>query len=358
MSRLEARDVATVAVFVIGGGAVAALALAGRMDWALAALGVLLALVGIVARVEFASRRSSHRSAEETAARARQLADTVSAARLEIADARSDIAIVRDDLAATRTEADEAMSATRREMIISAQEARQEAANMQSGVTRLVRMVHGLGPDLMTDMQALMQLFTRYPPSAPLPIIAGWALSPAGLLFLTDSIETRGAEFVVECGSGTSTLWMALAMRHKGSGKVLALEHLEEYAEKTRAVLDAHGLSEWAEVRVCPLVDVSTPRGEYPWYDLDLDSIPRKIDILLVDGPPGSTGNHARYPALPRLRPVLAEQCLVVADDTDRRDEREVLAFWKEEWPELTQLGSPGRGVNVFAGGPTVEQLE
>ena len=181
-----------------------------------------------------------------------------------------------------------------------------------------------------------------------MPPLAGWALSPAGLLYLADAIERREADLVVECGSGTSTLWMALAMRLRGTGRVLSLEHQEQYAEQTRAVLAAHGVSEWAEVRVCPLVSTPTPRGDFRWYDLDVTSIDQSIDVLLVDGPPGSTGRHARYPALPGLAPLLAENSLIVFDDADRADERDVLTFWADEVPGLARLASPGRGVEVM----------
>lgn len=253
----------------------------------------------------------------------------------------------KTDLAALKTEADTARA--------TAAELQESVTSVQRAVERVIRQRSQLTADLATDVQALSQLLARYSPTAPLPPVDGWALGPAGLLYLADSIERMNARFVVECGSGTSTLWMAMAMRQNGRGRVLALEHQESYAAKTRAVLEAHGLAEWAEVCVCPLVDVATPRGTFSWYDLDHVSLPETIDILLIDGPPGTTGRHARYPAMPLLAPMLSEECLVVVDDADRHDEQEVLTLWAEEWPLLTQSISPGRGIQVLTRQPYLD---
>ncbi|MFB8145827.1 class I SAM-dependent methyltransferase [Microbacterium sp. NPDC056003] len=366
MSRLSPRDLVAIAVFLVGGAVIVVLALVGQIAWAIAALGVLAALAGIITRVEFASRRRSLqrqekldrttlRASEQALAATREIAAELAGARREIAEVGAQVVSATTNLDATRAELMDAAVATRAEVKAATKAA--EAAHAR--VNTIPGQHRRLASDLVTDVQALFQLMQRYSPSAPLPLVAGWALSPAGLLYLADSIERRQAELVVECGSGTSTLWAAMAMRHKGSGRVLALEHLDAYAEKTRAVLEAHGLSEWAEVRVCPLVDVSTPRGEFRWYDFDVESLGRSIDILLVDGPPGTTGPHARYPALPLLAPKLSEPSLIVVDDAERPDERETIGFWTEEWAGLTVTGSPGRGVVVLesrslSGGPAV----
>jgi hypothetical protein len=47
-----------------------------------------------------------------------------------------------------------------------------------------------------------------------------------------------------------------------------------------------------------------------------------EIDLLLVDGPPGSLGEMARYPALHVLESQLASNAVVILDDADRPDER------------------------------------
>lgn len=205
-----------------------------------------------------------------------------------------------------------------------------------------------LHADLVSDTQALHQLIERYHPGAPLPPLAGWAVNPAGLAAILDYVERRGARTVVECGSGASTLWLAYALRAVGSGKVIALEHQEAFAAKTQAVVDAHGLTDWVDIRHAPLVPTTTPRGEFSWYDFDPASIDGTVDLLLVDGPPGDTGPTARYPALPAFRTKLSPDAVIIADDTERADEMQTIEYWLEDDPSLTRADQVGGYMEIF----------
>lgn len=211
------------------------------------------------------------------------------------------------------------------------------------------RKVHHLPGLLLTELQAMQQLLHRFSPEATLPALAGWALSPTGLLALTDLVQASEARLVVECGSGTSTLWLAYAMRRNGVGKVVALDHLPQYAERTRSMIHSHGLDAFVEVRDAPLVPRSTPRGEYMWYDFDPASLNEPVDVLVVDGPPGDTGPHARYPALPIFEDCLAKEARILMDDVDRRDEQEVLDVWLSQDPRVKRLQSPGAGMELLS---------
>ncbi|MGK3953419.1 class I SAM-dependent methyltransferase [Microbacterium sp. I2] len=287
-------------------------------------------------------------------------------ARAERDQARSERDALREELARTQVERDalkeqldseradrtrarnehdvsllRAIDAVKKEM--------REIHQLERATNRQVRLLHR---ELMTDIQALQQLLTRYSPEARLPPVGGWALSPSGILALVDTIEAKGATTVVECGSGTSTLWIGYALKRLGRGRVVSLEHLPEYADKTRAVVAAHGLEDFVEVRLAPLSLRQTPRGEFSWYAFDPADLTEPIDVLVVDGPPQSTGKHARYPALPAFAASLAEDAIIVADDTDRSDEAEMLEFWLEEEPRLRHIESLGFGIEIltFAG--------
>lgn len=190
---------------------------------------------------------------------------------------------------------------------------------------------------LLTDQQALHQLLSTFKPTEPLPVLAGWAMDPAGLAWMTRHIARTQPELVFECGSGTSTLWSAMALRANGRGRLIALDHKPEFAARTREMLALHGLSEWAEVVDAPLMEVDTPRGRFHWYDVkqvEADG----IDLLLVDGPPKAIGPYARYPALPVIGDRLAAHAFVVADDMHRVDEQETVKLWLEEIHGLTPL--------------------
>ena len=187
------------------------------------------------------------------------------------------------------------------------------------------------------QVDAMIGLYYDLRPPRSLPPMAGWAASPDMLRYVHEMIRTEGKTSVIECGSGVTTLLMAYAMRETGSGRVVALDHLETYAEQTRRLLQEHNLEEWAEVRFAPLTDVKIDDQTWTWYDPA--QIPDgQFDLIVVDGPPGSTGEHARYPAIPLLRDQFADTATVVLDDHDREQERAVGRMWQELLPDWTKI--------------------
>jgi predicted O-methyltransferase YrrM len=379
MSHLPKRDSLVLIVLLLAAAMTATLGFWADPRWAHAALAILIGLVGAVMILSHAwerersARRSDRalqairRNARTTSTAHRETEDAVGVVKQDIESMGARLSAANTDLTRAVEAATGAISQSRRRAIRDAESMRellgmvradndavaltahQDARATQEMVEHVLHESRRMQPELITELQAMQQLLLRYAPRAPLPIVAGWALSPTGLVYLTDLIERRAAELVVECGSGTSTLWMAMAMKRVGRGRVISLEHLDEFAEKTRDLLEQHGVSEWVDVRVCPLVDVETPRGEYPWYDLDAASLEGTIDILLVDGPPGSSGPHARYPAIPRLGPSLSDDCVIVVDDMNREDERRTVRFWLDDYPDLERQESPGRGIAVLS---------
>lgn len=196
------------------------------------------------------------------------------------------------------------------------------------------------------QVQAIHQLLARFPPRAVLPTVGGWAVDPATLLWMVEHVVRQQAELVVECGSGTSTVWLALAVRETG-GRVIALEHSEEYRDATQAQLEAHDVADVVDLRHAPLVPTATERGEFSWYDVDTTGL-EGIDLLLVDGPPGNTGPLARYPAIPAFAGLLANGATVVVDDVSRRDERMMVDHWLAEQPRLRREEKLGFNTEVL----------
>jgi predicted O-methyltransferase YrrM len=165
--------------------------------------------------------------------------------------------------------------------------------------------------------------------TAPLTWSSG-SMTPAGFAAVCAEVEARDRPTVVECGSGFSTLQLAQLVRER-DGRLVSLEHHEGWATRVRDELALAGLAETAQVILAPL----EPGAGLPWYAAEaLASVPGRIDVLLVDGPPAfepGTG-LSRYPALPVLLPRLAEGAVVVLDDLDRPGEQEVLAAWRREF--------------------------
>ncbi|MFB9069922.1 class I SAM-dependent methyltransferase [Citricoccus parietis] len=135
-------------------------------------------------------------------------------------------------------------------------------------------------------------------------------------------------------GSGASTSWMGEFVRRHG-GKIVSVDHLEEYAAQTRHEVEARGLGDTVEVRLSPLQPVDIKDQTFQWYGLEAFHDLRDIDLLVVDGPPKSTGENARFPALPVLLDRLAPGCLVVMDDFNRPDERAIVEGWLDQFPQF-----------------------
>jgi len=162
---------------------------------------------------------------------------------------------------------------------------------------------------------------------------AAWALRPGALALMRERIDA-GHETVVECGSGESTVSIATKLAERGAGSLHSLEHDPGWAARTRARLAREGVPGRVALIEAPLRPHPLAEPDCGWYDTAaLATLPHGVDLLLVDGPPGTlaASGEGRYPALPLLAPRLAPGALVVLDDIHRSGERGVLARWAQE---------------------------
>jgi predicted O-methyltransferase YrrM len=184
------------------------------------------------------------------------------------------------------------------------------------------------------QLEALQNLNAVLPTSDVLPATRGWAASPDLLLTLVDLVITERPSLIVECGSGASTLWLALALRRFGiDGRIIALDHDPVFSGRTRDFLARHDVLDLAEVRDAPLESFSLDGETYSWYARTAWEDLAGIDLLFVDGPPAATGHQARYPALPLLNKSLSPIATIVLDDLIVPDMREVLPRWLDADP-------------------------
>ena len=186
------------------------------------------------------------------------------------------------------------------------------------------------------QLEALQNLNAVLPASDVLPATRGWAASPDLLAVLVDLVVAERPSLVVECGSGASTLWLALAMRRFGiDGRVVALDHDPVFGGKTRDLLARHDVGDLAEVRDAPLESFSLDGETYSWYARRAWEDLTGIDLLFVDGPPATTGHLARYPALPLLSGALSPVVTAVLDDLVVPDMQKVLRRWLDAYPDF-----------------------
>lgn len=197
-----------------------------------------------------------------------------------------------------------------------------------------------LKSEVVREIEALMQLRQLLNIETPMPLLGGWAMDPEAMLTLVRMVIERKPRCIVELGSGTSTLWLAMALRAAGGGRIVSYDHLEHYAALTATALRDHGLDAWGEVRCAPLAATDIGGVSYPWYDINAGTMDAPIDLLIVDGPPAGTGEMARFPAIPKLQSSLADGAVVVVDDALRPDEKKMMKLWRDAFPGLAE-GEP-----------------
>jgi hypothetical protein len=189
---------------------------------------------------------------------------------------------------------------------------------------------------LFQRLAAHAEMLALIAPRAPMPALGGWSLDADIMHLIARLVWERRPELIVECGSGSSSVWLGYFVRSCGVGRIVALEHDEGYLASSRDLVRGHGLDDVVEIRHAPLEPWSDGRGEtYHWYGISgLDDL-SGIGLLVVDGPPMATGPQARYPAGPLLVPRCTEDAVIVLDDTNRADEKASSDRWLREWPDL-----------------------
>jgi hypothetical protein len=204
--------------------------------------------------------------------------------------------------------------------------------------------------DVGNRLQATQNLFALVPPRGPVPQMVGYVAAPDVLLLLVQKFLTLRPTLAIECGSGASTLFLALAAQQYGvNSRLVSLEHDLGYAEGTRALLKEHGVGHLVDVRHAPLTSTPLPDHTGPWYDPAAFEDLHDIGLAFVDGPPGDVGPQARYPMVPLLRDRLASSCAILLDDMNRADERGVGERWMTQLEGFDYRFLPmTRGVGVF----------
>ncbi|MFS2112992.1 hypothetical protein [Herbaspirillum frisingense] len=185
-----------------------------------------------------------------------------------------------------------------------------------------------------------------------------WAIDMDLAHYLVELIECNAYDLVIEFGSGISTTVVAKALQliqarapQRAPARFVSFDHLEPYFQKTVGHLRQLGLEHYAQVCLAPLSDWQSRDGKhYPFYACEeiLSALARETPatariLVIVDGPPAATGQHARYPALPLILAHFAERAIdVLMDDYVRADEKEVAQMW------LADIGASGQRAQMI----------
>lgn len=198
--------------------------------------------------------------------------------------------------------------------------------------------------------QCISELNTLLSLRSPLPPMTGWAATPELAITVLRQIQIHKPSRIVELGSGVTSLVSAYSLeKYNPSGRIISLDHDAEYADITRNQLKYHGLSDFVNLRTAPLKEVNVDGKIHQWYDTDACTFEQRIDLLVIDGPPVKTEPHARYPALPVLKPFLSEHCTVILHDTKRKEESAIINMWLHEFPEFeADIKYTDKGITVL----------
>ena len=198
--------------------------------------------------------------------------------------------------------------------------------------TRIAREISSSTKELKAEVwqsyrqiEAMQQLLSLLKFSAPVPPTRSWAASPDLLLTLAQLVQKHNPKLVVELGSGVSTLVVAKA----GAKKVISIDHSGEFADKTREILKEHKVR-GVEIRVAQL---KAHISGVDWYDTAVIKDLKRIDLLIVDGPPGSKNPEARMPARAEFIAKLSPKAIIVIDDVNREGERKLAEAFAKALP-------------------------
>jgi hypothetical protein len=185
------------------------------------------------------------------------------------------------------------------------------------------------------QLECLHRLYSIVPNLGPLAPTRGWAASPDFLLKIAEVILNDKPNFMVELGSGVSSLVINACVKLNGAGSAITIDHDKDYLMKTIALVQSSQKQVHIVFEHCPLRKSNIGNEEWQWYDIPSSSITRKIDLLIVDGPPRKIGKNSRFPAIPKLHMYFSDSTKILLDDYNRMDEQEVVSLWIQELMSL-----------------------
>lgn len=188
--------------------------------------------------------------------------------------------------------------------------------------------------NLYSQIEAYESLHHELGFDRALPRLRGNNVSPDFLRELAQHVVRRRPQYVVECGSGATTVVLAKALSKNGYGHVYSLDQDIDSANKTYRWLTEHGLTEWATVIYAEPIQYTLNGNNFDWYALS-DLPNTAIDLMVVNGPNSAAQKYARYPALFLLRARLTDQSAIIVNNTNRPDDVGTLALWAHDFPEF-----------------------
>jgi hypothetical protein len=213
-------------------------------------------------------------------------------------------------------------------------ELRQELAIVKAELHDAKVEMNALLESRYVQLECLHRLYSIVPKLGPLPPTRGWAASPDFLLKVAEIILNDRPNFIFELGSGVSSQVINACLNVIGVGSAISIDHDKDYLTITSNFLQSS--QKHIEFKHCPLCKQYIGNEEWQWYDISESSISKKIDLLIVDGPPRKIGKNSRFPAISNLHSYFSHSTKILLDDYNRKDEQEIVSLWMQD---LISLG-------------------
>ncbi len=151
--------------------------------------------------------------------------------------------------------------------------------------------------------------------------------------YILQQIELHKPAHVLDVGSGTSTILLA-AMSEKMGFKVTSLENLPGTVSYLADFVGQHNIGSHLTIHQCGFKSYNYSNGDsYRWYNIDMSKNADTFDFVIIDGPMGSI--VGRNGAIPQIASHLAEDHLIILDDSQRDHEQACVMEWRRHFPNI-----------------------
>ncbi len=137
------------------------------------------------------------------------------------------------------------------------------------------------------------------------------------------AVQTQGN--VLECGSGLSTLLLAVTAARQGH-EVHTFEHDPKCHRRLLQLIDRYQLTN-VTVHHAPIQSY----GSFDWYKLPRHFDAGSFDLVICDGPSRHLTDSGRYGLFPVMQERLEPNCRVIMDDSNKDIDRRVIGRWRKE---------------------------
>jgi hypothetical protein len=200
-----------------------------------------------------------------------------------------------------------------------------------------------------------------------MPSLHGWPVSADFAQYVFELLNMNKYDLIIEFGSGSSTVLLAKALRNQTADTsdshhksdltqsnfdwskfnfsdlhkpIVSFDHHPKWLGITEKAITSSRLTDFVDLILAPLTDYSFDNlNHFKYYSCHdkLAEISRTMRsskqriLALVDGPPGDTCKHARFPAAPILLEIFHEHSIdILMDDYFRKEEKEIVELWCE----------------------------